>query len=190
MGMKQQIPWTKYLIPWLTLGLITSYLFYLSRNYIWVVVILGVASVDFGMRRYFEHITPKDKFHFLQPWRIPDPATRRDLLGRAGFDALLYLPLYIALAVFLAVVPEFSAVLIGATAMSVLVVIFVQRYWRMRRQYRPGQSQDESRRLDERLYYEGPSDLSTRERLTFAGIGVGGLIVAHVGLLLWLLWFV
>ena len=25
MGMKQQIPWTKYLIPWLTLGLFTSY---------------------------------------------------------------------------------------------------------------------------------------------------------------------
>ena len=188
--MRQQIPWTKYLIPWLTLGLITSYLFYLSRNYTWVVVILGVASIEFGMRRYFEHITPKDKFHVLQPWRIPDPATRRDLLGRAGFDALLYLPLYIALAVFLAVVPEFSAVLTGATAMSVLVVIFVKRYWRMRRQYRPALRQDGSKGLDGLLYYEGPSDLSTRERVTVAGIVVGGVIVAHVGLLLWLLWFV
>ena len=187
--MRQQIPWTKNLIPWLTLGLITSYLFYLSRNYIWVVVILGVVFVELGVRRYFEHITPQDKFHFLQPWRIPDPATRRDLLGRAGFDALLYLPLYIALAVFLAVVAEFSAVLIGVTAMGVLVVIFVRRYWRMRRQYRPAQSQDGSRGLDKRLYYEGPSDLSTRERLTFATIVVGGLIVANAGLLLWLLWF-
>ena len=74
--------------------------------------------MELGVRRYFERRTPKDKFHFLQPWRIPDPATRRDLLGRAGFDALLYLPLYIALAVFLAVVAELSAVLIGVTAMG------------------------------------------------------------------------
>ena len=146
--------------------------------------------MEFGVRRYFEHRTPKDKFHILQPWRIPDPATRLDLLGRAGFDALLYLPLYIALAVFLTVVPEFSAVLTGVTAMSVLVIIFVQRYWRMRRQYRAGRSQDGSRRLDGRLYYEGPSDLSARERLTIAAIVVGVLIVAHIGLLLWLLWFV
>ena len=119
--------------------------------------------MDFGMRRYFEHITPKDKFHFLQPWRIPDPATRRDLLGRAGFDALLYLPLYIALAVFLAVVPEFSAVLTGVTAMSVLVVIFVQRYWRMRRQYRPGQSQDGSRGLGRVHTKRSASKMSANE---------------------------
>ena len=46
--MRQRIPWTKYLIPWLALGLFTSYIFYLPRNYIWVVVILGVAFVDRG----------------------------------------------------------------------------------------------------------------------------------------------
>ena len=39
--MRQRIPWTKYLIPWLALGLFTSYIFYLPRNYIWVVVILA-----------------------------------------------------------------------------------------------------------------------------------------------------
>ena len=43
--MQQQILWTKYLIPWLTLGLITSYLFYLSRNYIWVVVLVVITGV-------------------------------------------------------------------------------------------------------------------------------------------------
>ena len=82
---------------------------------------------------------------FSNPGEFQTQLPDADLLRRAGFDALLYLPLYIALAVFLAVVPELSAVLTGVTAMSVLVVIFVQRYWRMRRQYRPGQSQDESR---------------------------------------------
>ena len=177
MGMKQQILWTKYLIPWLALGLITSYLFYLSRNYTWVVVILGVASIEFGMRRYFERRTPKDKFHILQPWRIPDPATRRDLLGRAGFDALLYLPLYIALAVFLAVVAELSAVLIGVTAMGVLVVIFVKRYWRMRRQYETALNRGQEKGHGGQLSYVGPSDLNRNERWTI-GVATAGLIAA------------
>ena len=133
--------------------------------------------MEFGVRRYFEHRTPKDKFHILQPWRIPDPATRRDLLGRAGFDALLYLPLYIALAVFLAVVAELSAVLIGVTAMGVLVVIFVKRYWRMRRQYETALNRGQEKGHGGHLSYVGPSDLNRNERWTI-GVATAGLIAA------------
>ena len=116
-----------------------------TRNYLAAGALGGVSVLALALQYLVERLKPPDRFHILQPWRIPDPTSRGTLWLLAAFDALLYLPVYVAFAVFLVVVPEFSAVLTGVTAMSVLVIIFVQRYWRMRRQYEPALNRGEEK---------------------------------------------
>ena len=74
-------------------------------------------------------------------------------------------------------VAELSAVLIGVTAMGVLVVIFVQRYWRMRRQYEAALNRGQEKGHGGHLSYVGPSDLNRNERWTI-GVATAGLIAA------------
>ncbi len=181
-------PRDRHLGSWLTIGVFTLCIYLLSRSLVWAVIMLAVACVELGLRSYFSQMTPTGKFHFLQPWQIPDPATHLRLWGMAIFDGLLYL-LYVVFAVFLALVSKLSGLLIGIVALGMAVGIVVRRYWQMRRQYRRGRSQDGSGMAAGVLYYVGTSDLSRRERLAIAAVAVGGLIVWIVGVPLWLTWF-
>jgi len=183
--MPRQIAWAIQLMPWLLVGLVVSFSFHISGNYAWVVLIIGAAVIELGLRRYSGHMTPQEKFHFLQPWKIPNPATRRGLLGRASFDALLYLPLYAALAAFLTIETELSNVLISAVVTGALIGIVVRRYWHMRRQYQLCQSR--SKGFDGHLHYVGPSNLSHCNRLTLIATAIAGLVAIHIGILLWIL---
>ena len=110
--MLQQNPWSKYLIPGLIIALLTSHIYYLSRSFFLVGALLGVSFFAFALQRFFEHSRPPNRFHILQPWKIPDPTTRVTLWLLAGFDALLYLPVYIAFALSLMAMADLNAVFI------------------------------------------------------------------------------
>lgn len=177
-----------YLIPGLLLLLFTAYSFYLSRNYILVGVLLGCVFLDFRIRHYLDSKRPSDKFHILQPWRIPDPTTRVRLWLLAGVETLLYFPLFIALAVFVGHMTSLVVLLTPIMAVSVLVLTIPVRYWRMRRQYELP-NRDSERGRGSNLTYVGPSDLSRRERTTITVFATVALIAGWIfAPLLWVLW--
>ncbi len=186
--MRQKILRAEYIVPCIVLGIGIAYIFYLSRDYIWVIILLGVVCADFGLRRYFERITPKDKFHLLHPWKIPNPARRRDLWLLASFNSMLHLPMYIAIAVALALAVDMSIAVYGVMLTGLTLVTCMNSYQHMRRQYRTDRVDNGSKeRGDGLLYYEGPSDLSRREVLKSAVIAIVLIVAYHITLLAWLL---
>ena len=187
--MLHQNSWTNYLIPGLIIVLLTSHIYYLSRNFLLVGALLGVSFFALALQGFFERSRPPNRFHILQPWRIPDPTTRVTLWSLAGFDALLYMPVYITFVLSLAAMADLDAVFIVLAFTSMLVLTMLGRYWRMRRQYEPVPSRDGEGGRDGCLSYVGPSDLSRRERTTIAIVATAVFIVGWIFTpLLWILW--
>ena len=134
-------------------------------------------------------VKPPDRFHALQPWRIPDPATRRTLWLLAGFDALLHSSFYIAIVLTLAFIADLGALYVGLMFPSLLVITLLRRYRHMRRQYEPVPDRDDERGRRSSLSYVGPSPLSRREKTTTAigatAVFIVGFIVAPLLVVLW-----
>ena len=175
--MLQKIPRTPYLILGLIIALLTWHIYYLSSNYLVAGALGGVFVLAFALQNLFERLKPPDRFHILQPWRIPDPTSRGTLWLLAAFDALLYLPVYVAFAVSLAVVVHLAVVFIGLAVTTMLIGTMLGRYWRMRRQYETALNRGQEEGHGGHLSYVGPSDLNRNERWAI-GVATAGLIAA------------
>ncbi len=186
--MLQQKAWTKHLTPGLIVVLIISYIYYVSRDFLLVGILLGLSSLGLALQVFFDTHSPTDRFHALQPWKIPDPATRAILWLLAGFDALLYLPVHIAFVLLVTIIADLTYVFIGLAITIMSVVTILKRYWRMRRQYELVPNRDGEKRRGVYLSYVGVSDMSRREKTTMAIITAALLIGWILVPLLWILW--
>ena len=180
---------TTYRIPGLIVVLLGSYTFYLTRNFLLVGAILGISVLGFVVQGFFQRLRPTDRFHILQPWKIPNPATPVTLWLLAGFDALLHSPFYIAIVLTLAFIADLGALYVGLMFPSLLVITLLRRYRHMRRQYEPVPDRDDERGRRSSLPYVGPSPLSRREKTTTAtgatAVFIVGFIVAPLLVVLW-----
>ena len=181
--------WVSFLTSGLIITVLTLHVYYLSRDLLLVGAVLGVSLLGLVLQGFFESSRPSDRFHKLQPWKIPDPTTRLTLCLLAGFDALLYLPVCIVFALSLAAIANLNVGFFGMAFTSMLVLTMLGRYWRMRRQYEPVPIGDEKWGRGSRLSHVGASDLSRRERTTLAIVATFVLISGWIFTpLLWVLW--
>ena len=153
----------------------------------------GVAAFLVWTARLFERMTPADKFHFFQLWKIPDPTTRGTLWLISAYDGALFAALfaigYVAVFALMDAAPfsrslDISVSFAARVAVWIMAAGTVSRYWRYRRRYEPIAETGGLllRRTDE-------SSLTFREKWGLA-LAVGGVAIAgYVGALVYLLWF-
>ena len=185
---KIQIALKENLLAVIAVALVVYIAGYVAGDYI----LAGAASVaivlSVWLARWFERRTPADKFHFFQPWKIPDPTTRGTLWLISAFDGALYVVGAVASLALTTMAfsgsLDIPVSLVAVVAASTMASGTLSRYWRYRRRYEP--IAETGGLL---LRYEGESDLTFREKCGVALATVGIIIALHVGLLLWVIWF-
>lgn len=171
------------------IALLAALVFSATGSYFLAGGMAGAAALSIGLARLFERMTPPDKFHFFQPWKIPDPTTRGTLWLISAFDGALYAVLFVAVfalmdAALFSGSLDISVPFSARIAITVLAAGTVSRYWRYRRRYEPV---SETGGLP--LRYAGESSLTFREKCGVA-LAIGGVVIAcYAGALVYLLWF-
>ena len=187
---KPKMSANEYLFAVIIIALIAAFVFSATGSYLLAGGTAGVAALSIWLARLFERMTPPDKFHFFQPWKIPDPTTRGTLWLISAFDGALYAVLSAASAT-LAIMAfsgslDISVSLAAMVALSTMAGGTLSRYWRYRRRYEPVA---ETGGL--LLRYAGESSpLTFREKCGLALATVGVIIAWLVGLLIYVAWFI
>ena len=189
---KPKMSANEYLLAGVIVALLAALVFSATGSYLLAGGTAGVAAFSIWLARLFERMTPPDKFHFFQLWKIPDPTTRGTLWLISAFDGALYAVIAVVgsiVAIALADMAGGRAIGVsGSLAATVALVAMaagtVSRYWRYyRHRYEP---MEETGGL---LRYAGESPLTFREKCG-AALAIGGVIIAgYVGTLIYLLWF-
>ena len=186
----QTVP-KEYPVTAIAVALIVALFFYDGGNYLASGAIVGVGVLSYWLGRWFERRTPADKFHFFQPWKIPDPTTRAAIWLIAAFDGALHSVRAVAIFALVSAASSQSlsldmpGSLAAAIAAMIMALATLGSYWAYRRRYEPVA---ETGGL--LLRYAGRSDLTFREKcgLTLA-IVAAMFFVFPATILLWLVWF-
>ena len=176
------------------IALIAAFVFSATGSYLLAVGTAGAAAFLIWLARLFERMTPPDKFHFFQLWKIPDPTTRGTLWLISAFDGALYAVIAVVgsiVAIALADMAGGRAIgvsgsLASTVALASMAAGTVSRYWRYRRRYEP---MEETGGLLLRYAGESPP-LTFREKCGVALATVGVIIAWLVGLLVYVAWFI
>ena len=190
MAKLQTVP-KEYPVTAIAVALIVALFFYDGGNYLASGAIVGVGVLSYWLGRWFERRTPADKFHFFQPWKIPDPTTRGAIWLIAAFDGALHSVRAVAILALVSVASsqslslDVSVSFVAILAAMLMALATLGSYWAYRRRYEPIA---ETGGLI--LRYAGKPDLTFREKcgLTLAIVGVM-FGFAPATLLIWLVWF-
>ena len=186
---KPKMPRSEYIFAVIIAALIAWIVFRATGSWLIAGGVAGFVASLVWMGRLFERMTPADKFHFFQPWKIPDPTTRGTIWLISAYDGALCAVAYIAVSALMDMAFSRSLDISAAFAARIAVVAMaagtVGGYWRYRRLYEP--IAETGGLL---LRYAGESPLTFREKCGVAAAIVGGVIAGHVGLLIYLLWFI
>ena len=190
MAKLQTVP-KEYPVTAIAVALIVALFFYDGGNYLASGAIVGVGVLSYWLGRWFERRTPADKFHFFQPWKIPDPTTRAAIWLIAAFDGALHSVRAVAIFALVSAASSQSlslnmpGSLAAAIAAMIMALATLGSYWAYRRRYEPIA---ETGGLI--LRYAGRSDLTFREKCGLALAIVGVMFgFAPATILLWLVWF-
>lgn len=138
-------------------------------------------------RRVVKRLTPADKFSILHPWKIPDPAERREIWRIAAFDGAVNAG---QTAVIFALIGRtnlqlgISGWIMAALVPAIMALTAAVSYWRYRRRY--DIIADTGGRL---LRYAGERPMTFREKCQVAAAIVGWIIAWHAILFVVLFWF-
>ena len=176
------------------IALIAALVFSATGSYFLAGGMAVVAAFSIWLARLFERMTPPDKFHFFQLWKIPDPTTRGTLWLISAFDGALYAVIAVVgsiVAIALADMAGGRAIGVSGShastvALAAMAAGTVSRYWRYRRRYEPAA---ETGGLLLRCAGESPP-LTFREKCGLALATVGVIIAWLVGLLVYAAWFI
>ena len=190
---KPKMSTNEYLLAVVIVAFLAALVSSVTGNYFLAGGMAGVGVLAIWLGRRFERMTPADKFHFFQPWKIPDPTTRGTLWLISAFDGALYAVIAVVMSIVAIALADMAGGraigVSGSLAATVALVSMasgtLSRYWRYRRRYEP--IAETGGLL---LRYAGESPLTFREKCGVALAIVGGVIALHVTMLLWLIWFV
>ena len=191
---KLSMPPKKYAIP-LAIALAVALAVYggvlpaigLVENLVLIALAGFIAFAVWFDRRVVKRLTPADKFSILHPWKIPDPAARREIWRIAVFDGALNAGLtavIFTLAGMTNLQLGLSGWIMAALVPAIMALATAAGYWRYRRRY--DIIADTGSRL---LRYAGERPMTFREKCQVAAAIVGGIIAWHAILFVILFWF-
>lgn len=190
---KPKMSTNEYLLAVVIVALLAALVFLVTENYLLASGMAGVGVLAIWLGRRFERMTPADKFHFFQPWKIPDPTTRGTLWLISAFDGALYAVIAVVMSIVAIALADMaggraigvSGSLAATVALASMASGTLSRYWRYRRRYEP--IVETGGLL---LRYAGESPLTFREKCGLALATFGVVIACYVGAMVYLLWFI
>ena len=190
---KISMPPKKYAIP-LAIALAVALAIYaglpsigLAENLVLIAFAGFIALAVWFDRWVVKRLTPADKFSLLHPWKIPDPASRREIWRIAAFDGAVntgQAAIIFALMGRMNLQTGLSGWLMAALVPAIMALTAAVSYWRYRRRY--DIIADTGGRL---LRYAGERPLTFREKCQVAAAIVGWIIAWHAILFVVLFWF-
>lgn len=190
---KLSMPPKKYAIP-LAIALAVALAVYggvlpaIGLDYIVLIALAGLMAFAVWFdRRVVKRLTPADKFSILHPWKIPDPAERREIWRIAAFDGALnagQATVIFALIGRTNLQLGISGWIMAALVAAIMALTTATGYWRYRRRY--DIIADTGGRL---LRYAGERPMTFREKCQVAAAIAGWIIAWYVVLFVVLFWF-
>ena len=177
--------WHRFLFNCLIAVVLGWWTFRHTGNYLLVAVIAGAVALDFAVSTYLWRNRSNKAFRFLRVDTMPETTTRSELWKQVALSTLLYLIVATAAASILAVAVFESPIVPVLMVAAVLTFHVPQKYWALRRHYRPVEIQNE---VDIHHRLEFVADMKSVYGSKLLSVSYAGLVaIAMLTLAIWLI---
>lgn len=177
--------WHRLTFNFLSAVLIGWWTFHITSNYLFVAIIAGAVALDFAVTFYLWLNRSKKAFRFLQVDTMPKTTTYAELWKQVAFSTILHLFIVIAGVSIMAVAvfkTPVAPIIVGASALAILVP---QRYWSLRRHYRPIEAQGGTATRHQLEFVADAEGVYGSKLLSVTYVGL--VIVVMTSLAIWLI---